>query len=82
MPPRIRIKWIKSDKVWGRADVSKRVIELDHRMDDKTLLDIVVHETAHIVLPIVDEDAVETLGKQAADVLWRLGFRRTHEDDG
>lgn len=84
MAPRIRsirIKWITSEKAWGYADIKRRVIELDRRLDDRTMLDIAIHETAHIELPMLDEAAVETLGKQAADVLWRLGFRRAHEGD-
>jgi hypothetical protein len=81
MAPRIRIKWIKSEKAWGYADAAKRTIELDRRLDDQTMLEIAVHETAHICLPVLDEAAVETLGKQAADVLWRLGFRRAHDGD-
>jgi hypothetical protein len=45
-------------------------------MDDKTLLDIAIHETAHVVCPDLSEEAVDRIGKHAADVLWRMGFRR------
>lgn len=70
---------MKSDKAWGYADDSSGVIYLDERMDDRTLIEIAAHETAHIVFPMLDEWAVDLLGKQVADVLTRIGFSR-HND--
>jgi hypothetical protein len=55
-------------------------IELDDRMTDVTLIEVASHEVAHVVLPVLDEDAVELLGRHIADVLTRLGFKRTVEE--
>lgn len=76
---RIKIKWMRSDKAWGYADCDAMVIYLDDRMDDKTLIEIATHETAHIVLPVLDETAIDMLGKQVAEVLTKIGFSR-HND--
>ncbi len=77
----IRIAWVKSASVWGMAYPDEHRIEIDPRCCDKTLLNIAVHETTHVLLPVLDETAVEMLGNHAADVLWRLGFRRMEKGD-
>lgn len=77
----IRIGWVKSERRWGCAFPDEHRIEIDPRCDDKTLLNIAVHEVAHVRLHLLDEAAVEDLGNHAADVLWRLGFRRIERGD-
>ncbi len=78
---RIRIVWKKLPKEWGLADHTKHTIWLDERMTDKTLIEIASHEVAHVVLPVLDESAVDLLGKHIADVLTRIGFRRIYEGE-
>lgn len=73
---KIRIAFKRNPGVWGLAFPTEWRVEIDPELDDKTLLDIAVHETAHVVIPDLDESAVDRLGKHVADVLWRLGFRR------
>jgi hypothetical protein len=77
---KVRIARKRNHGCWGLAFPHEWRIELDPELDDKTLLDIATHEVAHVVIPDLDESAVDRLGKHVADVLWRLGFRR--EDDG
>lgn len=77
----IRVGWVKSNLCWGVAYPDEHRIEIDPRCDDKTLLNIAVHEVAHVILDVLDETAVEALGNHAADVLWRLGFRRIEKGD-
>jgi hypothetical protein len=66
--------------MWGLAFPHEWRIEIDPALDDKTLLDIAIHEAAHVVLPDLDEAQVDRLGRQAADLLWRMGFRRAGEE--
>lgn len=75
----IKIAWKKSESVWGMAFPEDRLIELDPRMTDQTLIEVASHEVTHVVLPVLDEEAVELLGRHIADVLTRLGFRRVEE---
>ena len=77
----IRIGWVKSRTAWGWAYPEEWRIELDHRSCDQMLMNTIVHEVAHVVLPVLDEAAVKKLGDHAADVLWRLGFRRIEKGD-
>jgi hypothetical protein len=73
---RIRISRKRNARVWGYAYPAENRIEIDPDIDDRLLLEIGVHETVHIACPDLAEEAVDRIGKAAADVLWRLGFRR------
>lgn len=75
----IKIDWKKSETVWGMAYCDEHRIELDPRMTDTTLIEVASHEVTHVILPVLDEEAVELLGRHIADVLTRLGFRRPEE---
>lgn len=66
--------------MWGLAFPHEWRIEIDPALDDQTLLDIAIHEAAHVVLPDLDEGQVDRLGRHAADLLWRMGFRRAGEE--
>lgn len=76
---KIRIARKRNHGVWGLAHPKAWMIELDPQLDEKTLIDIAVHETAHLVLQDLDEEAIDRLGRHCADVLWRLGFRLNEE---
>ena len=77
---RIRFKFKRNPGVWGLAFPSGR-IELDPSLDDRTLLDIGCHEALHVLFPDLSEESVNNAGITLADLLWRLGYRQTHEDD-
>jgi hypothetical protein len=77
---RIRYCYKRNRGMWGLAFPHEWRIEIDPALDDKTLLDIAIHEAAHVVIPELDEAQVDRLGRQAADLLWRMGFRRVGED--
>jgi hypothetical protein len=56
-------------------------IDLDPDLEGKNLIEIAVHEVSHVVFPHLDEATVDLLGKQCADVLWRLKFRVSEDHD-
>lgn len=56
-------------------------IELDPDLEDKTEMDIALHEGMHVLFPYLPEDVVNDAGKMLADLLWRLGYRRKDEDE-
>lgn len=77
---RIRYCYKRNRGMWGLTFPHEWRIEIDPALDDKTLLDIAIHEAAHVVIPELDEAQVDRLGRQAADLLWRMGFRRSGEE--
>jgi hypothetical protein len=76
---KVRFRFKRNPAVWGLAFPDEWRIELDDRLHDKTLLDIAIHETVHVVAPDLSEECVDRIGRQCADVLWRLGFRIDEE---
>jgi hypothetical protein len=76
---KVRFRFKRNPSVWGLAFPDEWRIELDDRLHDKTLLDIAIHETVHVVAPDLSEECVDRIGRQCADVLWRLGFRIDEE---
>jgi len=73
---KVRFKYKRNHGAWGLAFPEQWRIEIDPELDDLTLLEIAAHEVTHVVLPVLDEEAVDALGKQIASVLHRMGFRR------
>lgn len=73
---KIRFRYKRNPGCWGLAFPQEWRIELDPELDDKTLLDIAIHEATHVVAPDLSEEAVDRIGRHCADLLWRLGFRR------
>lgn len=73
---RVRFRYKRNPGCWGMAYPQEWRIELDPELDDKTLIDIAVHETVHVVARDLSEEATDRIGRHVADVLWRLGFRR------
>lgn len=73
---KIRIKLKPMSKAWGQAYDAERVVELDPRMDDHTMLQIAPHEVLHLLFPWISEESINEAGIDIGDVLWRLGFRR------
>jgi hypothetical protein len=76
---KVRIARKRNPGCWGLAFPAEWRIELDDRLSDKTLIDIAIHETAHVVAPDLSEECVDRIGRHCADVLWRLGFRKDEE---
>lgn len=78
---RIRYRFKRNRGAWGKAYPEQNRIEVDPGLEDKTLLDISIHEGLHVLFPIIDENEINNAGKSLADLLWRMGFRRHDEDE-
>jgi hypothetical protein len=77
---RIRYKFKRLRDCWGLAYPDEYRIELDPRMDEKTLMDIALHEGLHCIFPHIKETDIDNAGKTLAVLLWRLGFRKNDGD--
>ncbi len=78
---KITIEWKTCERAWGWAYIGEDHIQLDPRLlqKPKLLLEIAAHEVAHLVFPEAEEKQIDMFGKQVADVIWRLNFRRAQE---
>jgi hypothetical protein len=77
---RIRFTHKRNPGCWGLARVDKWRIEIDPDLEDQTHMDIALHEGLHCIFPDLSEEAVNQAGITLADLLWRLGYRRSEED--
>lgn len=66
---------------WGNADIDKKIIEIDPRAVGRKKIEILVHEALHIMLSIIDEDAIKLAGAAVTKVLWDEGVRPTDSAD-
>ena len=60
---------------WGETDLSKREIRVEESLKGKKRLEILIHELLHACLPILEEECVDQMGKDIANVLWKDGYR-------
>jgi hypothetical protein len=77
---RIRFVHRRIKGAWGLAWPDQWKIALSPNMDDRTHMDIAIHEGLHCVFPDLSEEAVNQAGITLADLLWRLGYRRNEEE--
>lgn len=78
---RIRYAHKRNRGCWGMAYPNEYRIELDPDLDERTEIDIGIHEGLHVLFPYLPESDVDNAGKALADLLWRLGYRRKEDDD-
>ena len=77
---RIRFTHKRNKGAWGLAHVDQWRIEIDPDLEDRTHMDIAIHEGLHCLFPDLSEEAVNQAGITLADLLWRLGYRRFEEE--
>ena len=78
---RIRYRHRRNKGCWGKAFYESWTIDIDPRLAGQTHLDIAIHEGLHCLFPQIDEAVINAAGTTLADLLWRLGYRRTNEED-
>ena len=79
---RVRNKFlVETDKVvgqcWPLEKPRKYKIEIDPRQCPKDYLDTLIHEALHELLPRKSEKFILNAGTSIANLLWRLGYRRS-----
>jgi hypothetical protein len=75
MKIKIEHKKLGREKAYGMAD-SDGTIYLDPRLKGKKHLEILVHETLHILYPMDTEEAIISKSVTLCKLLWKMGYRR------
>jgi hypothetical protein len=80
---KIRVKYSKlgREKVWGYAHMGDGMVELDERLRGKKHLEILLHESVHLLFPEMDEDGVIDVSVVLTKLLWSEGYRRVDGSD-
>lgn len=75
-----RYKVIADAKLEGLADVPERgkswLIYVDPELKPTKHLEAAIHEALHAAMGVDEEAFVTRVGREIANFLWRLGYRR------
>jgi hypothetical protein len=61
---------------WGMCYFEEKMILLNTKVKPKRALNTVIHEAAHAICPWMTEHAVNSLGDEMSELLWKLGYRK------
>ncbi len=77
----IKVKYQKlgKQKVWGLAD-SEGIIYLDSRLKGKKHLEILIHESLHLLYTDADEAEIVNKSISLTNLIWKQRYRRIEED--
>ena len=76
---KVKYKKLGKEKVWGLAD-SQGIIYLDSRLKGKKHLEILIHETLHLLYPEDSEDEIVEKSIVLTNVIWKQRYRRLEEE--
>lgn len=76
---KVKYKKLGKEKVWGLAD-SEGIIYLDTRLKGKKHLEILIHETLHLLYPEDSEDEIVKKSVSLCNIIWQQRYRRIEED--
>jgi len=77
----IKVTYKKLNKIYGIAHCGYNSIEIDSRIRGKKLLEILLHEATHIILPAEEEEEVERISIALTKLLWKEGYRKIDNDN-
>ena len=81
MITKIIYKKLGREKLWGEADLEDNSITLDISLKGKKHLEILTHESLHILLPGANEEEIVRISTALIKVLWKENYRRIDSDD-
>lgn len=64
------------ERVWGQAD---DFVEIDPRLKGKKHLEILIHESLHVLFPNASEDEIENKAIRLTNTLWDEKYRRVDD---
>lgn len=75
---KVKYKKLGKEKVWGLAD-SQGIIYIDSRLRGKKHLEILIHETLHLLYPEDSEELIEEKSIALTNIIWKQRYRRLEE---
>ena len=64
------------EKVYGLANLGFNEIEIDSRIKSKKHLELIIHESLHILFPEAEEEEIEYKAIILTNTLWYEHYRR------
>lgn len=76
---RFKVIYKNLKKAWGYADLEKREIIIDKKAHGKKHLELILHESTHLLLPEATEEEVERISIYLTNTLWQQKYRRVDD---
>ena len=76
---KVKYKKLGKEKVWGLAD-SDGIIYLDTRLNGIKHLEILIHESLHLLYPEDSEELIVEKSISLTKLIWSQRYRRIEED--
>lgn len=73
---RFKVIYKKLKKNWGYADLEKKHIVLDKDATGKKHLELLIHESAHLLWPEESEEEIVRKSIYMTNTLWQQKYRR------
>lgn len=73
---RFKVTYKRFKKVWGYALMDSKSIEMDDRTRGKKHMEILIHESLHLLLPEASEEDIEEKSILLTNTLWHEKYRR------
>ena len=78
---KVEYRKLGREKLWGEAHSDDNIVVLDSRLKGKKHLEILTHETLHLLLPGANEEEIVRISTALIKVLWKENYRRIDSDD-
>jgi hypothetical protein len=69
-------KKLGQKKLWAQAIFATNTIEIDIRAKGKKHLELIHHESLHLLLPTLNEEEIVRISTSLTDVVWKELYRR------
>lgn len=73
---RFKVIYKNLKKVWGYADLETTEIHIDQKAKGKKHLEILIHESAHLLWPDESEESIVRKSIMLTNTLWHENYRR------
>lgn len=73
---KVKYRKLGKEKVYGFAHYDGDIIEIDPRIDGKKHMEILIHESFHLLFPSMEEEEVTEKAIKLTHTLWRQRYRR------
>lgn len=81
MKIKVIYKKLGRERLWGEANFDDNSIVIDSRLKSRKHLEILTHESLHILLPSFNEEEIVRISTALTKLLWKENYRRIESDD-
>jgi len=78
---KVKYRKLGKEKVYGWAHHEGNIVEMDSRLTGKKHMEILIHESMHLLFPELEEEEIEEKSIILTNTLWRQKYRRIDDSN-